>query len=190
MYQYPIPGSTIVQNAFVANNTGVLGDLDQSVDAKTRIIVDYSQLNPAVTLTGYSFRISPGGEPQLWIEATTLGSPATTLTFMVSGGIGGRQYRLAVDALLNTSEVRTDILNVNIQGEDCGCSIVLPPAPTNNAVSSDGSIITNTAPRFFVSATPPIGANVLDRWYNTTNGNQYDYISTGLTSEWVQAGGG
>lgn len=192
-YQYPIPGSTGVANAFTADNTGVLGDIDQSPEAKTRVLVDYSQLNPAVTATGYSFRVRPGGEPQLLITSSTLGTtPSTTLTFMVSGGIGGRQYQLAVDATLNTGEVRTDVLNVNVLGDDCGCQLIAPPTLADDAVSGDGSIIVNTAPRFFVSATPPVGAHVLDRWFNVVNGQTYDLITTGLTTEWVQAntGGG
>ena len=193
MYQYPIPGSTSVQNAFTANNTGVLGDIDQTAEAKSRVMVDYSQLNPAVTLTGYSFRVRPGGSPQLWVSGSTLGAaPATMLTFMVGGGIRGVQYTLSIDAMLNTGEVRTDVINVSIAGDDCGCQLFVnqPPA-AGSSVSPDGSLVyNNTGPRFFVSSTPPVGANVLDRWYNTTTGIVYDYITNGATSSWQAADSG
>jgi hypothetical protein len=193
-YAYPIPGQQANPTAFTADTTHVLGDVDKGVDSRVMVTVDYSQLIPSVTLTGYSFRVEPGGEPQLWIDGSTLGSPATSLTFYVKGGVSGVQYTVKVVATQADMEIRTDMLYVNVLGDaDCagsGCAGVQPSAPTNGAVSNDGSIITNTAPRFFVSATPPVGANVLDRYYNTTNGNVYDYVSTGLTTEWVEAGTG
>jgi hypothetical protein len=64
------------------------------------------------------------------------------------------------------------------------------PPPLNGVVSADGSVIVNTAPRFFVSGTIPVGANVLDRWYDTSNGQLYDYVSNGITTLWVEAGTG
>ena len=83
-------------------------------------------------------------------------------------------------------------LTINVLGDDCDCTSVLPIYPLGylNAVSADGSIVVNSAPRFFVSSTAPINANVLDRWYNTTTGNVFDYITNGLVSYWTEAGTG
>jgi hypothetical protein len=190
-YVYPIPGSsTSNPNAFVADNTHVLGDLDKSVDSQPEVTVDYSQLTPAVTITGYSFRVSPGGEPQLWVDTTS--NTTTMLSFFLRGGIAGVQYALKIVALLGDTEIRTDTLNVNLLGDNCGCQLFgSPPPAAGSSVSGDGSLIVNTAPRFFVSGTPPVGANVLDRWYNTTNGLTYDYVTNGVTSSWqVSSGGG
>jgi hypothetical protein len=189
-YPYPIPGSIGNLNAFIADNTGVLGDVDQALDERTLITIDYSQLTPGVTLTGYSFRVSPGGSPQLSIGGSILG--ATSLSFYVSGGIGGRQYQVKVIVTLGDTERRSDVLNVNVLGDGGGCSLPMPALGLKDATSGDGSIIVNEAPRFFVSGTPPVGANVLDRWYNTTDGLVYDYISTGVGTLWslVSSGGG
>ena len=189
-YVYPIPGSsTSNPNAFVADNTHVLGDLDKGVDSRPEVTVDYSQLTPAVTITGYSFRVSPGGEPQLWVDTTS--NTTTMLTFFLHGGIAGVQYALKIVALLGDTEIRTDVLNVNLLGDNCGCQLFgsAPPGPGYN-VSGDGSLIVNTAPRFFVSATPPVNANVLDRWYNTTTRVIYDYVTNGATSAWQATSGG
>ena len=41
-------------------------------------------------------------------------------------------------------------------------------------------------PRFFVSNTFPVNANVLDRWYDTTTGDMFDYVSNGLETYWTE----
>jgi hypothetical protein len=186
-YPYPIPGAQANPNAFVADNTGQLGFIDQPLDGRTLVTVDYSQLVSTVTLTGYSFRVQPGGEPQLWISKPQIA--AAQLSFTVSGGIGGKIYTLTIVATTSNG-IRSDVLNVNVLGGDCGCSSVMPAPYFGDATSSDGSIIVNTAPRFFVSATAPVAPNVLDRWYDTTNGVVFDYISNGLFTSWVLAGAG
>jgi hypothetical protein len=189
-YPYPIPGAQADPNSFVADNTGQLGAIDQPLDGRTLVTVDYSQLVPTVTLVGYSFRIRPGGEPQLWISKSQMGT-GPTLSFTVDGGIGGVQYEVTI-VLTTDIGVRSDVLNVNVLGDGCGCSYLASPPYFGDVTSSDGSIIVNTAPRFFVSATPPVAPNVLDRWYDTTNEVVFDYISNGLFTSWVlaNAGGG
>jgi hypothetical protein len=59
-------------------------------------------------------------------------------------------------------------------------------------VSGDGSVVVNIAPRFFISATTPVGARVLDRWYNSITGSIYDFVTNGLASWWEEStiGGG
>jgi hypothetical protein len=188
-YTYKIPGAQTDPNYFTADNTGVLGDLDQPLDGRTLVTVDYSSLAPAITLESYSFRVNLGGMPNLWIEDPAIDTTNVLLTFYLSGGIGGRQYQVTILATTDDTTVRSDVLNVNVQGDGCGCSLVAPLPYFGDATSSDGSIIVNTAPRFFVSATAPVAPNVLDRWYDTTNGVVLDYISNGLFTSWVIAGG-
>jgi hypothetical protein len=60
----------------------------------------------------------------------------------------------------------------------------------NGIVSGDGLIIVNTAPRFFVSGIAPVGANVLDRWYDTATGTVFDFITNGVGTGWDASGGG
>jgi hypothetical protein len=191
IYPYPIPGAQTNQAMFVADTTHDLGFFDKtSVDTNTFITVDYSQLIPAVTLANFTLRVTPGGSPNLGISKATLNTGKTQLTFLLSAGIEGCAYDVMISATLTTGEVRTDKLTVNVLGDDCGCTPLPTPPPVNGDVSGDGSIIVNTAPRFFVSGTIPVGANVLDRWYDTSNGLLYDYISNGITSLWQEAGSG
>jgi hypothetical protein len=190
-YPYPIPGSQTNPALFVADTTNDLGFFDKtSVDTNTFITVDYSQLIPAVTLANFTLRVTPGGSPNLGIGQATLNTGETQLTFLLSAGIEGRAYDVMITAKLTTGEARTDKLTVNVLGDDCGCTPLPAPPPVNGDVSGDGSIIVNTALRFFVSGTIPVGANVLDRWYDTSNGLLYDYISNGITSLWQEAGSG
>jgi len=179
--------------SFVANSTLQLGSYNKPLDAATSIFVDYSQLTPPVNLTSYSFKIRPGGSPQLSIFASEWSDTGPSLVFTVYGGIAGRSYQITINGLMSDNEVRSDYLTVNVLGgDDCGCAMVLPPPPTQGAVSGDGSIIVNTAPRFFVSATAPVAPNVLDRWYDSSTGNIFDFVTNGLLSYWEEAtvGGG
>jgi hypothetical protein len=190
-YLYPIPGAQGNPNAFIADNTGQLGSVDQPLDGRTLVSIDYSQLTPGVTLTAFSFKVVPGGEPQLWIGKPALATaPAKALNFYISGGRSGAQYEVTIITTLGDTERRSDVLNVNMLGDNCGCHQFPMPQAFGDAVSGDGSIIVNESPRFFISGTPPVGAHVLDRWYFTTNGIVYDYISNGLTSGWVESGAG
>ena len=193
-YPYLIPGMQSNPATFVANTTLTLGSYSKPLDARTLITVDYSALTPAVVLNSYSFRVSPGGEPQLLLSGSQLGTaPATSLTFFAAGGMAGRAYDITINVKLASGETRSDTLTMNVLDDDgCGCTFVMPlPIPgVGDVTSGDGGITVNTAPRFFVSGTIPVGANVLDRWFNTANGLLYDYISNGITTLWQQAGGG
>lgn len=192
-YVYPIPGAQGDVASFVANTTLVLGTLDKPLDARTLVTVDYSQLTPTVEIENYSFRVRPGGEPQLRLDASAVDVTLSLLTFYAEGGIAGQAYEIIINAKLANTEVRSDTLMVNVLGGDgCGCMVWPTLSAPPGSVSGDGSLIVNTAPRFFVSATTPIGANVLDRWYNSTTGDIYDFVTNGLTSWWEKStvGGG
>lgn len=192
-YPYLIPGAQGDPASFVANTSLTLGSLDKPLDARTLVTVSYASVVPADTVESYSFRVKPGGEPQLWVSETALDTTNTILTFFISGGITGKAYDIIISAELASGGIRSDSLTVNVLGDGCGCmAIPWPTYPLGNAVSGDGAITINTAPRFFVSATTPIGANVLDRWYNSTTGNIYDFVTNGLTSWWEEStlGGG
>ena len=186
-YPYLIPGQQVNTTSFVANATLKLGAYSKSPEANTLLTVDYSQLIPAMSLTRFSFKVQPGGAPQLWIDTVKINS--NILTFMLSGGMGGRSYELAITSHAADGEARTDVLNVNVLGDDICCDVPQPLlASGNGVVTSDGLVIINTAPRFFVSGVAPVGANVLDRWYNTATGDVYDYITDGLNVYWQLAG--
>jgi hypothetical protein len=190
-FPYLIPGSQTDPSAFVANNTLRLGAFSKPLDARTLVSVDYSQLTPAVVLSSYSFRVRPGGEPQLWIDASAItGSPVDQLAFYVHGGMDGRSYNIDIIANLVDTEIRVDSLTVNVYDDGYSTyGVIWGLPPSVGGVTGDGTVVINTAPRFFVSATPPVGANVLDRWYNTTTHIVSDYITNGVTASWATTGG-
>lgn len=182
-YSYLIPNSQSDPASFVASSTGMLGAYAKSIDARSFISVDYSRVIPAATLQSYSFKIKPGGEPQLWVDGAVLTAPAL-LTFYVNGGIGGRAYEVTINAKQTNGEIRTDLLNVQILDDDCGCPSVVPSSLLSNVISGVSGIYSNNAPKLYVGGVAPVGANVLDQWFDTTSGNIYEYISDGITNTW------
>jgi hypothetical protein len=121
MYQYLIPGMQGDPASFVANTTLTLGSLDKPLDAVTQVLVDYSAIIPAISsIAGFSFRVKPGGEPQLWITDGQTGT-APSLAFTVSGGIAGQAYELVINTKLDTGDIRSDVLTINVMGDTCGC---------------------------------------------------------------------
>jgi hypothetical protein len=191
-YPYLIPGSQGNTAAFVAGSVSKLGSYNKPLDAVVAMSVDYSQVVPAWSISSYSFKVKPGGFPELGIYASS-GSAAnsTLLEFSIFGGIAGRAYEITIITKMADDETRSDVLTVNVQGDDFICVPFTPAYPQgySGAVSSDGSVIVNKAPRFFVSGTPPVGANVLDRWYDTATGEMFDFISNGVSTYWQIAAG-
>jgi hypothetical protein len=106
------------------------------------------------------------------------------LKFSISGGIAGRAYEVTINMTGTAGNTRSDVLTVNLLGGDCGCAPVPPyyPPGYSGATSGDGSIIINTRPRYFISLTPPVGAHVLDRWYNIATGAIADFVNFTLTA--------
>jgi hypothetical protein len=194
-YPYPIPGVQTGSSrpTYVADGTRRFPALSRSVDEITDVTVDFTQLSPTVNVVGCWIKVKPGGEPQLVvgppIVGMTTGTPTDIVTFDVQGGIAGRSYDVEINIRGDKGGVYSFHWTVNTLGDDCGCALVPAYPVGNGVVSGDGSIIVNTAPRFFVSATFPVAPNVLDRWYDTSTGNLYDYISDGLDTFWELWGG-
>jgi hypothetical protein len=184
---YLIPGQQGNLAAFTANNTYDLGSYDKPIDGKALISVDYSKLIPAAAIAGYSFKVSPGGMPGLSITASKLASPATSLTFMISGGIANTQYTVTIVAKLVDGETRSDALDVNVFDPDGDDACYAPPTTLPAAspgTSKDGYTFTNSDPRFFLSSTPPAGANLMDQWFDPSTNTLYSYVTNGVTSYW------
>ena len=184
-YPYLIPGQQGEPENFVASVSGRLGFYDKSVAAIAQLNVDYSAIpSLSVPRTVISFRVTPGGSPQLAITQPQV-SNGLLLTFTLQGGIGGRAYTVVIGTSGPSGEIRSDVLDVNVLGGDCGPCQKLNPVINNGATSADGSLYVNTAPRMFVSATPPVGANVMDQWWNTTERSLYTFITDGITTYWT-----
>jgi len=186
-YPYTIPGSQSQPEIFASNISGQLGSYDKPPDAIIQLEVDYSLLPAPPAIASYSFRITPGGEPQLTVSAPALDttSGANALRFVIQGGIAGRTYTMTIDVIGPSGGVRSDVLYINVLGgEDCSCQIV-QPVINDGLTSPDGSFFVNTAPRMFVSSTPPNGARVMDQWWDTTTAQLYSFITDGTTSHWA-----
>ena len=114
---------------------------------------------------------------------------SNVFTFTLHGGISGRSYEVTINAQ-TTSGVRSDVLNVNVPGDDGNSWQIVQPILNNALTSPDGSLLVNTTLRFFVSATPPNGANVMDQWYNTAVGELFSNASNGAEANWIVISGG
>lgn len=180
-YPYPIPGSQTSPYMFVADTTRQLGSCSKGTEMDVTVSVDYTKLPNVPTIDGYSAKVKPGGSPQLRIYNMSV--TANILTLRVSGGIAGRNYEVSINVTNASGGIRTDTFNVNIDGDDCGCQVV-QPVINNDTTSPDGSLFVNTAPRLFISATPPIGARVMDQWNNTSDGLVYSFVSDGAVCYW------
>ena len=186
-YPYPVPGAQTNPAVFTADTTHDLGIYDKAVDASAILAIDYSGLLPAVTITGYSFRVSPGGMPAMSISVPKL--TASELSFKVQGGIGGVMYNVLVNIALDDDTVRVDTLAINVLGDgnECACGPKAPIVPSVAGLSADGVAMANDCPRYFVSSTPPEGANVLDRWYDPGPQLTYDFQTDGQSTWWQLA---
>jgi hypothetical protein len=194
-YPYPIPGnqSGSARPSYVADATRKFPPLRKSAEEVNIATFDFSQLTPAITVASCWVRVRQGGEPQL-IVGPPISNPSdgapNTVTAHVQGGIPGRAYDVELNVRADLGATYSFQWTVNILGDDCACPPVPPPSDYITLVTGDGMIVTNTAPRFFVSALAPISPQVLDRWYDTSTGNISDFVTNGNLSYWVVGGGG
>lgn len=192
-YPYLIPGQQGQPEIFVSNISGQLGAYNKPPDTIIQLEVDYSQLPAPPAIATYSFRVRPGGSPPLNISQITLDATNAILRFVIQGGIAGRTYTVTIDIIGPAGGVRSDVLIVNVLGDDDDCSAVRPlPLAPPASVSGDGNVYVNTAPRFFVSGTTPTNGRPLDQWYNVSTGDVYCCLTNGITTYWtldIPAGG-
>jgi hypothetical protein len=185
---YPIPFSQGNTAYFYANSTNNVGSFNKPINDRVQISIDYSKLTPSVAVSKIWFEIEPGGVPPLTIDSVVITS--TLVTFYVGGGYSDMSYNILTNAILSAGAVHSDLLVVNVIGENgCDCNYV-SPADQTNYISGDAEIFVNKYPRFFVSGTAPTNANLLDRWYNLTNTTWYDYVTDGITNFWAISGVG
>jgi hypothetical protein len=183
MMNYPIPYSQGNTTYFYANSVNNAGTFNKPMNDRVQISLDYSKLVPPIAVSKVWFEIEPGGVPPLTIDSVV--TTATLVTFYVGGGYADMSYNILINAMGAASAVHSDLLVVNVFGEDgCDCNYVSPRDQTN-IITNDGELFVNRNIRFFVNATAPTNANLLDRWYNLIDGNWYDYVTDGLTNFWA-----
>ena len=135
------------------------------------------------------FETEPGGVPPLTIDSVVPSS--TLLTFYVGGGYGDISYNVLINAILDDGAIRSDLLVVNVSGDDgCGCECLAETYANNYIQFGTQEVFVNKYPRFFVTSIAPTNANLLDRWYNLLDNNWYDYVTDGRTDFWAISGVG
>jgi hypothetical protein len=183
---YPIPFSQGNTAYFYANSTNNAGTFNKLMDEYVQLSIDYSKLVPSVTVDKVWIEITPGGVPPLTINSVVIADPL--VTFFVGGGYSDLSYSVTINTTLDSGEVRSDVLVINVSGGD-GCICPLQNIYSNNYIQfGTQEVFVNKYPRFFVSAIAPTNANLLDRWYNLIDGNWYDYVTDGRTDFWAISG--
>jgi hypothetical protein len=107
--------------------------------------------------------------------------------------MGGITYNLSAVATLSDTSVRTDNVQVEVTGDDAmGCCTpsgtpqgLMPiPAGYQQAGLSQNGIYATGLIRYFVGASAPLGANVMDQWFDTNSAALLEYITDGVHSFW------
>ena len=108
--------------------------------------------------------------PELVVFYPQIGPTGNVLTFLLSGGIAGQQYKLTITINTTNSAVRNDVLTISIPSSDeCGCEVINPvPAIYNQAPLWGGGYI-NTAVRLFWGSVPPSNPNAMDQWLDSSD---------------------
>lgn len=187
---YPIPGNSFAAlTTFYADNTNILGQFIKYANASANITIDYSKLTPAVVINKISFLVDVGGKPRLLISSPSF--TATTVAFALSQGIFGQTYTIEIIVSLADGTVRSDFLTIAIpddSGNCCGQAFALSGQNQISQLSTDYLKFVNSAIQYFVSSTEPQNPNIMDQWFDTTNGLLYEFITNGASSYWVPFG--
>lgn len=188
---------------FYPDNTGVLGSFTRTPDSRTQVTLDYTTIMPiGLGLNKIGYVLSYGSAPQLIISGSQIQGNANILGFVVSGGVNGLKYMLQINATLTDNiTVLTHELEIVVSApfveDECGCppmtmsrplSMNLPVAPVfqqANILNGDQTRFASTFIVYWVSSVAPTVANILDKWYNTTDGLIYDRATDGNSVFWV-----
>jgi hypothetical protein len=190
---------------FYPDDTGVLGSFTKAPDAKTLVSLDYtsilSELN--MNLQSISYVLNYGSAPQLLVSGTTIEANNNIVSFIVSGGLNGLKYVLQVNALMSDGQtVNVQYLEVVVSAPgtrsgNCDPAVYGstgvggPPISTiyqqASILNGDNTKFGSTFIVFWVSDTAPTTANILDRWYNTSDGLIYDRATDGNSVFWVSS---
>lgn len=155
---------------FYPDATNILGSIEKDDCKSIMVSVDYSKLG--IFVSSASFTVDTQTNPYLSVTTPTVTN--NILTFVLSGGLEGMTYELAISPIPSS---RTDILTVNVP-EDICCSN--SKVNSFNVISPSGpTIYINGAVRYFISNTPPTNANVMDQWFYPPTATLYEYITDG-----------
>jgi hypothetical protein len=199
LMNYAVPFNRQNQAYFYAQGTGgSVGSYEKSMGAKTQIAIDYTGV-PGFAISQISFVLNTQTVPPLVISQPVVGNQNNILSFMLSGGFGGVEYTISINCTAPNGTVRSDTLLACITApyEDCCCSscghypcdcyscdTITDLKEQVATIVSGASTFGSNYIQYYVSASAPQNANVLDKWYDTTNGLIYDYMSDGVHTFW------
>jgi hypothetical protein len=204
---YPLAAPINYGNAtrYYADTTGVLGSFYKTPEDKTQVTIDYSNMLPTTQDLGIAkigFKLDIGTQPPLLISGAGIQGAHNIVVFIVSGGVAGVTYKLNIVASLSDDEtVYNHLLEIFIPvpvGADCGCgpmfSRTVPFSYQGRPVSpvfQEANILNGNNSRFgssfigyWVSTTPPRGANILDHWFDPDDGVLYERATDGVNVFW------
>jgi hypothetical protein len=190
---FPLPVGVVNSSSvyfYASGGGGILGGLVVQPNEATLIFVDYSKLAPPNnTFTQHSFTVDAASNPPLVVTYDQPNQSATILSFLLSGGVPGQQYNIAISV---TGAVgRTDKLIIDIPSTGC-CDSPTINSWGGGSLSFPGFVsslpfqmpFVNGAVRYFWGPNPPNGPNLLDQWFNTMQSQLYGWATDGNTYFW------
>lgn len=206
-------------NYFFPTASAPLGALRKAAVDQMSVALDYSSwLAAGDTIASVKYTLRPGSNPMLIVYNSGIGLNTATLpikalvSFYLGGGLAGLKY--ALDIVVNTLKgaVKTDTLYITL--DDTAPSIsspsfysrpspggyplipanlaTNPPSPVMNVAnifSGDPTEFASSYVRFTASKNAPQAANVLDFWFDMTDGSIYQCITDGVSAFWVSTTG-
>ena len=174
---------------YVLDGASPLGPLVKEPSDQTLVVLDYSKLSTAITIIDWTFTPDISTNPELVVSFPQVDSLGRVMTFLLSGGIAGQQYKIAIAVRFNVSagvtSMRTDTLTVSMPSSgDCGCEVInqVPVIYSELPLGLNG--YANTAIRLFWGDAPPANPNALDQWYDTNNKTLYEWMTDGTVYFW------
>ncbi len=168
---------------FYANITDVLGTMVKDLGDQTLVLIDYSQIIPALTLQSYSFTVDVSSNPALVISFPEIDTTNTVLKFLLSGGLTGQDYNINI-VTMTTTGTRLDMLAVNVPSSEGPCNRIIPMPPMYTVLPLGTRGYVNSGVRFFWGNTPPTNPNILDQWLNTDTEVLSEWITDGTAFSW------
>lgn len=191
---YALPSGVVNTNSlylYPAHVAGQLGPYVKQVSDQTLVVVDYSTISPAITVTGYGFALDVSSNPALVVSFSNIATPGTSLLFLLSGGIVGQKYNLEISINYSTASsgfgARIDTLVINIPSSgDCGCETInsVPAIYTQLPLGEPTQGYVNSAVRYFWGAAAPANPNVMDQWMNPNSETLSEWVTDGKTFFW------
>jgi hypothetical protein len=184
--KYALPSGVVNTDSayYYADSTLALGPLVKELNDQTLVVVDYSLISSYV-VSGYEFALDVTSNPALVVSYPQLNPQGKVLTFLLSGGVTGQQYRLLVQTVADINS-RVDVLTINIPSSSGDC-VMINPVPeiyTQLPLGDPTQGYVNTGTRYFWGAAPPNAPNVMDQWYDPTTQILSEYVTDGVTFFW------